>query len=140
MSVKHNGKASPEQITYANLLFYGCWGGLALMVATYTLYVTGILTPHIPLDKVPLLWSQPVGTYLELGAVPHGWGWTVLIAKGDFLNFLGIVLLAGMTILCYIPLIPAFLKRKEYLFAGLALAEIIVLLIAASGVAGGGAH
>jgi hypothetical protein len=140
MSVKHNGKASPEQITYANLLFYGCWGGLALMVVTYTLYVTGIITPHIPLEKVPLLWSEPVGTYLELGKVPHGWGWTVLIAKGDFLNFLGIVLLAGMTILCYIPLIPAFLKRKEYLFASLAVAEIVVLLIAASGIVGAGAH
>ena len=27
----HSGKASPEQITYANMLFYGCWGGLGLM-------------------------------------------------------------------------------------------------------------
>lgn len=140
MSEKHTGKASPEQITYANLLFYGCWGGLALMAATYLVYVSGLVTPHIPLDKVPLLWSQPVGTYLELGKVPHGWGWTVLIARGDFLNFLGIVLLAGMTIVCYIPLIPAYLKRKETTFALLALAEILVLLVAASGIVGGGAH
>jgi hypothetical protein len=137
---KHNGKAAPEQITYANMLFYGCWGGLALMAFTYVLYVTGLLPPHVPLDKVPLLWSQPVGTYLELGKVPHGWGWTVLLGKGDFLNFLGIVLLAGMTILCYIPLIPAFLKRGEKGFALMALAEILVLLFAASGIVGGGAH
>lgn len=140
MSEKHTGKASPEQITYANLLFYGCWGGLALMAVTYLVYVSGLVTPHIPLDKVPLLWSEPVGTYLELGKVPHGWGWTVLIARGDFLNFLGIVLLAGMTIVCYIPLIPAYLKRKETTFALLALAEILVLLVAASGIVGGGAH
>ncbi len=140
MSEKHTGKASPEQVTYANLLFYGCWGGLALMAATYLVYVSGLVTPHIPLDKVPLLWSEPVGTYLELGKVPHGWGWTALIARGDFLNFLGIVLLAGMTIVCYIPLIPAYLKRKETTFALLALAEILVLLVAASGIVGGGAH
>ena len=137
---KHTGRASQEQITYANMLFYGCWGGLALMALTYLLYVTGLVTPHVPLEKVPLLWSQPVGTYLELGKVPHGWGWAVLIAKGDFLNFLGIVLLAGMTILCYIPLIPAFLKRGEKGFALMALAEILVLLFAASGIVGGGAH
>ncbi|MHC1700909.1 MAG: DUF1634 domain-containing protein [Humidesulfovibrio sp.] len=136
----HTGKASPEQITYANLLFYGCWGGLALMAVTYLLYVFGVIAPHVPLEKIPLLWSQPVGTYLELGQVPTGWGWTVLLGKGDFLNFLGIVLLAGMTIVCYIPLIPAFLKRKEFVFAGLALAEILVLLVAASGIVGGGAH
>ncbi len=137
---KHSGKASPEQVTYANMLFYGCWGGLALMAVTYLLYVTGIITPHVPLAKVPLLWSQPVGTYLELGQVPTGWGWTVLIGKGDFLNFLGIVLLAGMTIICYIPLIPGFLKRKEFMFAALAAAEILVLLVAASGIVGAGAH
>lgn len=140
MSQKHTGRASAEQITYANLLFYGCWGGLALMVVTYLVYITGILTPHVPLEKIPQLWSQPVGTYLREGNVPHGWGWAVLIGKGDFLNFLGIVLLAGMTIICYIPLIPAYLKRKENIFVALAVAEILVLLVAASGLVGGGAH
>ncbi|MDP3426870.1 MAG: DUF1634 domain-containing protein [Humidesulfovibrio sp.] len=136
----HSGKASPEQVTYANMLFYGCWGGLGLMAVTYLLYVFGVITPHIPLKMVPLMWSEPVGTYLELGQVPTGWGWTALILKGDFLNFLGIVLLAGMTIVCYIPLIPVYVKRKEFVFAGLALAEILVLLFAASGIVGGGAH
>ncbi len=140
MSQKHTGRASAEQITYANLLFYGCWGGLALMVVTYLLYITGIMPPHVPLEQIPQLWSQPVGTYLTVGNVPQGWGWTVLIGKGDFLNFLGIVLLAGMTIVCYIPLIPVYLKRKEHIFAALAVAEILVLLVAASGLVGGGAH
>ncbi len=140
MSEKHNGRATPEQITYANMLFYGCWGGLAIMAVTYVLYVSGLITPHVPLSQVPLMWSQPVGTYLELGKVPHGWGWAVLIAKGDFLNFIGIVLLAGMTLVCYLPLIPVFMKRKEYVFATLALAEIFVLALAASGLVGGGAH
>lgn len=137
---KHTGKASPEQVTYANMLFYGCWGGLALMAVTYLVYVSGILTPHVPLEQVAKLWSQPVGTYLEQGKVPHGWGWVALIGKGDFLNFIGIVLLAAMTILCYIPLIPAYLKRGEKTLAVLALAEIIVLAVAASGIVGGGAH
>ena len=45
-----------------------------------------------------------------------------------------------MTIICYIPLIPAYLKRGEKIYAGLAVAEILVLLIAASGIVGGGAH
>ncbi|MDR3641764.1 MAG: DUF1634 domain-containing protein [Humidesulfovibrio sp.] len=139
-TMKHNGKASPEQVTYANILFYGAWGGLAVMVVTYVLYVTGIVTPHVPLDQIPLLWSQPVHTYLTLGNVPHGWGWVRLLGKGDFLNFVGIVLLAGMTIVCYLPLIPAFLKRGEKGFALMALAEILVLSLAASGLVSGGGH
>lgn len=137
---KHTGKASPEQVTYANMLFYGCWGGLAVMAVTYLLYVSGLVAPHVPLELIPRLWSQPVGTYLDLANVPHGWGWVVLVGQGDFLNFVGIVLLAGMTILCYIPLIPAYLKRGEKTFAILAMAEILVLLVAASGLVGGGAH
>jgi hypothetical protein len=137
---KHTGRATKEQVTYANRLFYGAWTSLALMVLTYLLYVSGIVSPHVPLEKIPALWSQPVGVYLHDGNVPHGWGWVALIGQGDFMNFIGIVLLAGMTIICYIPLIPAYLKRGEKIFAFLALAEIIVLSIAASGIVGGGGH
>jgi len=139
-TIKHDGKATPEQVQYANMLFYGAWTALGIMAVTYVLYVTGLIAPQVPLEKIPLLWSEPVGTYLELGKVPHGWGWTALIAKGDFLNFIGIVLLAGMTIICYIPLIPAYLKRGEKVFALLVLAEILVLSFAASGIVGGGGH
>lgn len=137
---KNTGKASPEQIKYANMLFYGCWSGLGIMAVTYLLYVSGLIAPHVPLELIPRLWSEPVGTYLTIGNVPIGWGWVALVGQGDFLNFVGIVLLAGMTILCYIPLIPAYLKRGEKTFAALAVAEILVLLVAASGIVGGGAH
>lgn len=140
MSQDYSTKASPEQMRYANMLFYGCWSSLALMVITYMLYVLGIVEPHIPLDKVPQLWSLPVGEYLAQGNVPTGWGWATLVAEGDFMNFIGIALLAGMTILCYIPLLPAFLSSKKMAMFWIALAEIIVLLVAASGIFGAGAH
>lgn len=130
----------PEQIVYSNMLFYGCWGSLALMAATYLLYVLGVLTPHVPLDTVTQLWSQPVKAYLTQGNVPTGWGWFKLIVKGDFINFAGIVLLAGMTILCYIPLVGAYFKKKETIFAVIAILEIVVLAVAASGVVGSGGH
>lgn len=130
----------PEQVVYSNMLFYGCWGSLALMGVTYLLYATGMLVPHVPLDTVTQLWSQPVGAYLEKGNVPTGWGWLKLIGKGDFINFSGVVLLSGMTILCYIPLIGAYLKKKEPIFAVIAILEILVLGFAASGIVGGGGH
>lgn len=129
-----------EQVLYADILFWGCWGGLALMALTYIVYVTGVMKPHIPLEVITELWSQPVGTYLSQGNVPHGWGWVVLLGKGDFLNFAGIVLLAGLTIIAYIPLIPAFLKKGDKVFALLSFLEVLVLTLAASGIVGGGAH
>jgi hypothetical protein len=133
-------KTPPEQVLYSTMLFYGCWGSLALMAVTYGLYVLGVLTPHVPLETVARLWSQPVKIYLEQGNVPTGWGWFKLIGQGDFLNFTGIVLLAGMTILCYVPLIGAYMKKKEPIFATVAVLEILVLLFAASGIVGSGGH
>lgn len=129
-----------EQVVYSNMLFYGCWGSLGLMAVTYLLYISGLITPHMPLDTVTQLWSQPVKVYLEKGNVPTGWGWLKLIGQGDFLNFTGVVLLSGMTILCYIPLIGAYFKKKEPIFAVIAILEILVLAFAASGIVGGGGH
>ncbi|MYL83492.1 DUF1634 domain-containing protein [Desulfovibrio aerotolerans] len=129
-----------EQVVYSNMLFYGCWGSLGLMAVTYLLYISGLVTPHVPLDTVTQLWSQPVKVYLEKGNVPTGWGWLKLIGQGDFLNFTGVVLLSGMTILCYLPLIGAYMKKKEPIFATIAVLEILVLAFAASGIVGGGGH
>ncbi|MEW5773249.1 MAG: DUF1634 domain-containing protein [Thermodesulfobacteriota bacterium] len=133
-------KTPQEQITYANLLFYGCWGALALMVLTFLIYVSGILAPHVPLEQIASLWGNPVSVYLQKANVPNGWGWVALIGQGDFLNFTGVVVLAGMTIVCYLTLIPAFLKEKQTIFTVIAILEVAVLTLAASGIVGGGGH
>ncbi|GAB1410186.1 hypothetical protein MASR1M90_13400 [Desulfovibrionales bacterium] len=135
-----NTNAPAEQITYANILFYGCWGGLALMVITYALYISGIVEPYVSMEFITKYWSMPVQNYLGDNNVPTGWGWTSLLNKGDFINFLGIALLAGLTIICYIPVIFAYLKKKDLPFALIALLEVIVLCVAASGIVGSGAH
>lgn len=135
-----NIHASQEQNNYADLLFYGCWLGLAVMLVTYLLYVSGIVTPHIPLQEMPDYWSQSVSHYLTVAQVPTGWGWINLLGQGDFLNFIGIVLLAGMTIICYVRIIPGLLRKGDRVMAIIAVTEVLVLVLAASGIVGGGAH
>lgn len=138
--MNHEIHASPEQTAYADLLFYGCWAGLCIMLVTYLLYVTGIVTPHVPPADMPAYWSRPVAHYLEAANVPTGWGWVHLLGQGDFLNFIGIVLLAGLSILCYLRTIPALFRKKYTIMAWIAVAEVVVLVVAASGLVGGGAH
>ncbi|GAB7081428.1 DUF1634 domain-containing protein [Megalodesulfovibrio paquesii] len=133
-------KTPQEQINYANMLYYGNIAGLGLMALTFLLYVSGILEPHVPLEKLMHLWTGNAADYLHEGNVPHGWGWVGLLGSGDFVNFLGIALLAGMTIIAYIPLVPAFLKKGDKAMAFIALGEVLVLIFAASGIVGGGAH
>lgn len=109
---KPDTNAPAEQIAYANILFYGCWSGLALMLLTYMLYVTGLMEPYVSMELVTKYWAQPVGDYLSQNNVPTGWGWATLLSKGDFLNFLGIALLGGLTIVAYIPVTLAYFKKK----------------------------
>lgn len=137
--MKNRAVASEAQVAYSDILFYGCWLGLAIMAITYSLYVFGIVAPHIPLEKLPEIWGQPVGHYLRVGQVPVGWGWVALLNTGDFINFIGMVLLAGLSIVCYLRIIP-MLFRENKTTAVIAVLEILVLLVAASGIVGSGGH
>jgi hypothetical protein len=133
-------KASREQIIYANLLIIGVWAGIFILAATYLIYLTGILPAHVELELIPTVWGKGVGEYLEITHSPHGWGWVHLLLKGDFLNYLGFVLLALMTIFCYLVLVRGYVRQKNWIFLAIAILEIIVLSVAASGILGTGGH
>ena len=131
---------SKEQMAYADLLFYGCWAGLVVMLITYAVYVSGILSPHVPLEHMPAYWSESVSVYLAKAQVPIGWGWVTLLNQGDFVNFVGVVLLAGLSIVCYLRVLPGLLAKKDMVYFTLALLQVLVLVFAASGLVGAGAH
>ncbi len=133
-------KPSQEQIIYANLLVIGVWLGLLTLTVTYVIYLAGILTPHIDISIIPTVWGKGVNEYLEITQSPHGWGWTSLLNKGDFLNYLGFAFLALMTVLCFFVLFRGYIRQKNWIYAIIAFSEILVLSLAASGMLGGGGH
>jgi hypothetical protein len=133
-------KATEEQIAYARLLDLGMKAGLVMLVMTFIVYLLGILTPHLPVNDLPKYWSMPVKEYLKATNIHTGWSWLYMLGKGDFLNFIGIAFLAGVTIPCYIRIIPIFLKKKDVVYASLAILEVLVLTLAASGVLKSGGH
>jgi hypothetical protein len=137
---KEGLQPSREQIIYANLLIIGVWAGIFILVATYAIYLTGILPSHVEMSVIPTLWGKGVGEYLEITHSPHGWGWLSLLTKGDFLNYIGLALLALMTIVCYLVLVRGYIRQKNWIFTVIALLEIVVLSVAASGLLGSGGH
>jgi len=137
---KEDLQPSREQIIYANLLIIGVLAGLIILVTTYAIYVSGILPAHIEISLIPQLWGKGVSEYLEITHSPHGWGWIPLLAKGDFLNYIGFALLALMTIFCYLVLVRGYVRQKNWIFTVIALLEIVVLSVAASGILGSGGH
>ena len=130
----------PYQIRYANILSTGAWLGILLMLITYFIYATGILSPHVELTVVTQNWDKGVDEFLKITRSPHGWGWLTLLHKADFLNFIGMVLLGILTIICYLFLIAGFKRSKDWTYFVISLLEVAVLCLAASGILGAGGH
>lgn len=133
-------KPLPQQITYSNILFWGAWGGIALMTITYLIYLTHLLPPQVDVNMVIANWDKGVQEYLEITKSPHGWGWVLLLSKGDFINFLGIAFLALLTVICYLVLFVGYVKKNDKIYATIAILEVLVLVLAASGLLGSGGH
>lgn len=122
-----------ERLIFAELLSRGTWISVAVLLLTFLLYIGGLAKPLIPIDQLPRYWGMPAAEYLRQANLPRGWGWVRLVAFGDFLNFIGIAMLAGMTIVCYLAVLPIFLRRQDTPYILIVVAEIAILLLAASG-------
>jgi hypothetical protein len=134
------GKTSIEQLAYASILDKGMKIGLLLLVASFILYLTGILSPYIPVNDLPKYWGMSVHKYLEATGIHTGWSWIGMIGKGDFLNFVGIAFLAGVTVICYLRIIPILFNKKDIVYGIIAIIEVLVLVLAASGILKSGGH
>jgi len=127
-----------EAALYATVLDWGTRLGLLVLILGFAAYMLGFMTPLVALQDLPQLWNQPVAVYLEKTGTPMGWGWLGMLGKGDMFNLLGIAILAGSSIPPLLGLVPLYLKRRDYIYSGLCIAIILVLVLAASGVLTGG--
>lgn len=130
--------ASPEQLVYANILEKGMYFGLLILFITFALYVFGIMKPYIPVGDLSHYWSMSVHEYLTEARIQPGWGWAAMLGYGDFINFIGVAILAGVTIICYLAIVPTLLRNKDIVYAVIAVLEVVVLSLAASGILAAG--
>ena len=127
-----------EQRRYATLLEWSTRVGLLVLVLSFAAYLSGLMPSFVPMDRLPALWSLPVDQFLAVTGMPTGWGWVALLRHGDVQGLAGIVILAGCSVPCLLALVPVYGARRERAFAALCLAEVAVLLLAASGLLSGG--
>ncbi|NLI30445.1 MAG: hypothetical protein GX423_10255 [Nitrospiraceae bacterium] len=139
-TIQRKPPATEEQLRYARLLRLLMRIGLIMLIVTYAIYMSGILTPRIPVQELSRYWSLPVHEYLSATGLKPGWSWVQFIGTGDYINFSGVVFLAAATIWCYAAIFPMFLRKKDYIYAAIAALEILVLVAAASGILQTGGH
>lgn len=133
------GRLQPaQQLRYALLLEWGTRIGMAVLAASFTAYVTGLLPAHVPVEQLPRLWSQPVDRCLALTHSPTGWGWLAQMHHSDALGLAGIAILAACSVVGLLALVPMYAAGRDKAFVALCLLETLVVLLAASGVLAGG--
>jgi len=133
-------KATEEQLVYAKILNIGMILGLALIVGTFIIYMLGILPSFISPQEIPNYWTMKSKDFIHNLGAPTGWAWLSLIGKGDYLNFVGIAFLAGLSILCYLVILPILIRKKDTPYVVIAIIEVAVLVLAASGILKSGGH
>ncbi len=134
--------ADEEQLLYANILQVGMYIGLALLLLTFALYTSGVIAPAVPVERLPDYWTMSVHDYLEATNRDYlhhehlitGWAWLTVLGKGDYLNFLGIAFLSGVTIVCFLGIVPTLIRKKDKAYVVMALLEVAILTLAASGI------
>lgn len=132
------GTVAPEQARYAVWLAWGSRLGLALLIMGFLAYVTGLLPPHVPIERLPSLWGLPTADFLRETGTGAGWSWVALTHRGDMLNLVGIAVLASCSLACLAAVIPVFRGLGQRIFVAICVAQIAVLLFAASGFLLGG--
>ena len=140
MAQEKTTKATQEQMTYATILNIGMFIGLALIVITFVIYMLGILPSFISPREIPNYWSMASKDFIHTFQAPTGWGWVSFVSKGDYLNFVGIALLAGLTVFCYLAILPILMRKKDTPYVIIAIIEVAVLVLAASGILKSGGH
>ena len=123
-----------EQQLYARVLDRAAKAGFVILVAGFFAYALGWIPAHVPLERLPELWRLPLQDYLRATDTPTGWGWIVHLPKGEFASLAGIEILAGCSLVCLLAIIPVYARRGDRVYVAICVAEIAVLLLAASGV------
>ena len=122
-----------DRLIYARWLAVGTRIALTLLIGTFAVYALGLLEPLVPLGALPELWRLPVGEFIAATGAPTGWGWLARLGAGDYLNLAGVAFLGGVSVVCYLRVIPHYWREGDRALAWLAIAQVVVLLAAASG-------
>lgn len=131
---------SPYQKIYGRILSWVSNFGLLVLFISFVLYTSGVLKAWIPLDQLPQYWQLPLDEFIVQTDSATGWKWITRLGYGDYLSFVGISILAGVTGICYLVLLVLGARDKKKILVTLVILELILLIIAASDILSVGGH
>jgi len=139
VALRPDGQLPPsaEALLFARTLQVGTRLSLVVLMVAFAGYVTGVVTPLVPIEELPSVWGLRAVDYAARVSLPRGWGWLGLLRYADLQPLLGVVMLAGLTVVAYLSILPVFIRRRDRFYALLSVVQVAVLLLAASGLISG---
>lgn len=129
---------SEIQFFYARIIDWGAKLSFLLLLVTFVIYLGGLIPSQVSVREVPRYWSLPAQHYLAAARVNPGWSWVKRVNQADYLNYLPIALMAGVTVIGYLALLGKFLWCREILPGLMVFLQLVILVLAVAGVFGTG--
>jgi len=126
-----DGAALALNRRFATLARWGARLALLAMLVSFALYVTGVLPPLVALQRVPGLLYEGSDVFMRQQAMPPGWSWLRHVGRGDLLTLASLVALQLVVMVAYVGAIPLLLRRRDWVYLGLVLLQLLVFALAA---------
>jgi len=134
MKKEENRYASENQLILSRLYSSAALIGLVLVTIIFALYVLGVVESRVPAREVASYWHLDAEGYAEETGIIPGWTFIHTLKYGENLSFGSLVFMALTVILCLSVMVVIFLRTRKFSFAVIVLLQIIVFVIAATGV------
>jgi uncharacterized membrane protein len=129
--------ADRVQLAYARTLDIVAHAVMLVLGIGFLLYILQLLPLTVPIETVAGNWHLSSS---ELQAKIHPFcGWSCfaslpVLLHGDAVSYASVVMLSMATIICLVTAVAVFFSEKNHLFLMIAVLQVVVLLVAASGV------
>jgi hypothetical protein len=129
--------ADRVQVAYAKTLDFVSHAVMLLMAIGYLAYMLQLLPLTVPVETVAGNWHLGANELQAKLNLSSGWNCFASLPAmlhGDALSYASVVFLSMATILCLAMAVAVFFSEKKWLYLAIATLQVVVLMVAASGV------
>lgn len=128
--------ADRVQLAYASTLELVSHAIMIVMAIGFVLYILQLLPLTVPVETVASNWHLNA-TKLQM-KIHHHCGWSCFtdvhtFMHGDAVSYASVIFLSLATMLCLATAAIAFFKEKNRLYLMITILQVLVLMVAASG-------
>jgi len=126
-----------EQLAYAGVLDRLSHLAILVIGGSYAAYVLNLLPQGVSIVETASSWHLRASEMQSTLHAPLGWSFMAdpsSLGLGDTLSYLSIILVCMIPVICLLFTAPAFLREKRPVFVVLSLLQVLILLVAATGI------